>query len=299
MSEPVANPAGYPTHIETAAEHPSLIKDAVLNILVEPLQAASVVLSLPGVRIFDSSEPLIIPTLDTADTDPGWYGQGELITPNPHVGFGELRLMPTDRASLKQIVVTSNELIRQANAVNIERVLRDKIVADVVSKLDTALLAGLGEATSSGSAKAITGLLNQPGVATVTADPTSPDGILAGLAAMAATEVKPTAVLMNGADFYAMAGLKTTDGHYLLQPDATRAMGYQVHGVSLVVSNKVPAGTSLMLDARQVAIVRDLNADVAILKERFSEFDSTGIRVVSRYDIGLLRTQAAVKIKAA
>lgn len=289
--------AETPTHIETAAENPSLIKDAVLNLLVEPLQAASVILSLPGVRVFDSSVPLIIPRLDTVSTDPGWYGQGELIA-DADVDFSELKLMPTDLGSLKQIVVVSNELIRQANAVNVEQVLRDKIVHDVTAKLDTALLAGDGAATATG-AKTVTGLLNQAGVATVKADPTSPDGILAGVAAMAATEVKPTAVLMNGADFYKMAGLKTTEGSYLIQPDATRAMGYQVHGLQVTVSNKVPKGTSLMVDASQVAIVRDLNADVAILKEAFADRDSTGIRVVTRYDIGLLRAEAAVKIKAA
>lgn len=290
--------AETPTHIETAAENPTLIKPAVQNLLIEPLQAASVVLSLPGVKVFNSADPIIVPTLTTQDTNPGWFGQGELITPNPDVDFGELSLMPTDMASLKTISVVSNELIRQANAVNIEAVLRAKLVGDVTNKLDNVLLLGDGAPTASG-AKTPRGLLVQEGTQVVKADPTSPDGLLAGIAAMAAKEVKPTVALMNGSDFYAMAGLKDADGRYLVQPDATRAMGYTLHGVSITVSNKVPAGTLALVDASNVAIVRDLNSEVTILKEAYADRDSTGIRVVTRYDLGLLRPEAVLLVKAA
>lgn len=289
-------PTTYPTHIETAADNPSIIKPAVQSLLVEPLRAASVVLSLPGVRVIDSAEPVIFPTLAPADTNPGWFGQGELISPNPDVNFGEITLMPTDMGSLKTLSVVSNELIRQSSALNIEAVLQAKLVGDVVSKLDTALLTGDGAATPTG-AKTVRGILNQAGIQTVKADPTSPDGILAGVAAMAAKEAKPTAALVNGADFYALAGLKDSTGRYLIEADASRAMGYMLHGVPVVVSNKVPAGTTALVDASSVVIVRDLNAEVTILRETFADRDSTGIRIVNRYDIGLLRPEAVVLVK--
>lgn len=296
MSEPVITHTA-PTHIETAADNPTLIKPAVQNLLIEPLQAASVVLSLPGVRIVDSATPVIFPTLNTQDVDPKWYGQGEEIVPQPDLDFGELTLMPADLASIKVLSVVSNELIRQANAVNIEQVLRNKLVGDVTHKLDNALLAGNGSATT-GGAKTVKGLLSLA-TNTVKADPGTPDGILAGVAAMAAKEVKPTVALVSGADWAKIAGLKDADGRYLVQPDATKAMGYTLFGVPLVVSNKVPAGQMLLLDASNVVIVRDVNADVAVLKERFAEYDSTGIRTVSRFDIGLLRPEAAFLVKAA
>lgn len=277
------------TNIETAAANPSLIKAQVANILVEPLQAASVVLS-NGPRIFDSSEPLIIPKLTTKTTDPGWYGQGELIA-DADVAFDEMTLMPIERKSLKSIVKVSNELLRQANVVSLEQVLRDKLVADVKNKLDDAMLLG------DGANNTITGILKQAGTLAVTADPTSPDGLLAGLAAMAAVEEHPTVAFMNGADFFKLAGLKDTAGRYLVQPDVTRAAGHVLFGTSLVVSNKVPAGTLALVNMSEVAVVRDLAPEVKILNERYAEFDSVGIRVVSRWDLGLLRPEAVAIVK--
>lgn len=289
MSEPIVTPA--PAHIETAAENPSLIKAAVANILVEPLQAASVVLS-NGPRIFDSSEPLIIPKLTTASTDPGWYGQGEQIQ-TADIDFDEMELMPTSRKSLKVISVVSNELLRQANVVNLESVLRQKLVTDVLNKLDDALLKG------DGAGDTITGILNQTGVTKVKADPTTLDGFLAGMAGMSAKEEAPTVAFVNGADFFKMAGLKDTAGRLLIQPDVTKATGQVLFGVRLVVSNKVPAGKAALVNMAEVAVVRDLNAQVTPLKERYADYDSTGIRVVTRYDLGLLRPEAVTIVSAA
>ena len=47
---------------ETTAANPELLQEQVANILIQPLEAASVVLS-SGVRIFDTSGPLRIPKL--------------------------------------------------------------------------------------------------------------------------------------------------------------------------------------------------------------------------------------------
>ncbi|ROR53283.1 HK97 family phage major capsid protein [Luteococcus japonicus] len=288
MSEPVITP---PVHIETAAENPSIIKDAVAKILVEPLQAASVVLS-NGPKIFDSSEPLIIPKLTTKTTDPGWYGQGEEIG-TADVDFDEMTLLPITRKSLKVISVVSNELLRQANAVNLEGVIRQKLVTDVTNKLDDALLKG------DGAGDTITGILNQAGVTKVTADPATIDGFLAGLAAMAAVEEQPSVAFMSGADYFKILGLKDGQNRPLVQPDVTRAAGMQLHGVKLVVTNKLAAGKTMLVNMSEVAIVRDLAAQVTPLKEAFATKDSTGIRVVTRYDLGLLRPEAVAIVSAA
>ncbi|MEL4358392.1 MULTISPECIES: phage major capsid protein [unclassified Luteococcus] len=277
--------------METAAENPTLIKASVANILIEPLQAASVVLS-NGPRIFDSSEPLIIPKMTTTSTDPGWYGQGEQIA-TADVDFDEMTLMPIERKSLKVISVVSNELLRQSNAVNLDSVLRTKLVTDVTNKLDDALLLGDGTDNS------ITGLLNQPGVIKAKADGATVDGFLTGLAAMAAKESAPTVAFMAGADYFKLLGAKDSTGRPLVQPDITRAAGMVLHGVKLVVSNKVPTGKVALVNMNEVAVVRDLAAKVDPLKELYADRDSTGIRVVTRYDLGILRPEAVCLVSAA
>ena len=60
--------------VNTTAGHPSLIKDQVANMLVKPLEAASVVLG-SGAQIFNSSAPLRIPRLDSSGTV-GFVGEG-------------------------------------------------------------------------------------------------------------------------------------------------------------------------------------------------------------------------------
>lgn len=289
MSEVPVSPA--PVHIETAAENPSLIKPIVAKILVEPLQAASVVLA-NGPRIIDSAAPVIVPKLTTATTDPGWYGQGELIE-TADVDFDEMTLLPPERKSLKVISVVSNELMRQTNAVNLDSVLRTKLVTDVQNKLDDALLNG------DGTDNTITGLLKQPGVLKTKADGASIDGFLTGLAAMSAKEAAPTHAFMSGADYFKLLGVKDSTGRPLVQPDVTRAAGMQLHGVKLVVSNKIPAGTVALVNMNDVVVVRDLNAQVTPLKELYADRDSVGIRVVTRYDLGVLRPEAVLLIAAA
>lgn len=44
----------------------------------------------------------------------------------------------------------------------------------------------------------------------------------------------------------------------------------------------------------QVAVVRDLNPSVTVLSERYAEYDEIGLRVVCRYDLGLLHPEGVV-----
>jgi hypothetical protein len=43
-----------------------------------------------------------------------------------------------------------------------------------------------------------------------------------------------------------------------------------------------------VLTTTQIAVARDLAPSVTILTERYAEYDEIGIRVVTRYDLGLL-----------
>lgn len=261
----------------------ALVKEQVANMLVEPLQAASVLLD-GGVTIFDSSEPLKIPKL-TGDTNPSWVGANELIPETSDVDFTELSLMPTELKSIKTITRVSNELIRQAR-VGVSAVLEKKIVDDVRTKLDAALIDGDGVGNT------ITGVMNQPGLTSAPFDPTDPDTILDALATLAAEEVTATGLYIAGADFFAMRKLKDSTGRYLLEPNPANAAQYQLQGVPVKPTNKLLPGNAFIGNIADIAVVRDNDPTVVIDQSRYLDYDQTAIRVTCRYDVGVIRDES-------
>lgn len=266
-----------------------LIREQVANILVEPLESASVVLAA-GPKIFNSSEPLRLPTL-TGSTDPSWVAENGLI-PDSEVTFGEINLMPSDRKSIKALTKFSNEMARQS-AVGLDAVLKARIVKDVATKLDTALLTG------DGTLKTVTGLINQAGVQTGVLNAADADSFLDALALAAAAEVTPNRWFMSGADFFTVRKLKDADGKYLLESDITAGTTYRLFGIPVTVTNKLAAGKAVLADMAQVAIVRDIDPSVTVLSERYAEYDQQAIRVVTRYDLGLMHPEAVIVLTAA
>lgn len=266
-----------------------LIQTQVANILVQPLEAASVVLAA-GPKIFNSSEPLRLPTL-TGSTDPSWVAENGLI-PDSDVTFGEINLMPSNRKSIKALTKFSNEMARQS-AVGLDAVLKARIVSDVAHKLDTALLTG------DGTLNTVTGLINHAGVQTGVLDATDADSLLDALALAAAAEVTPNRWFMSGADFFAIRKLKDLDGKYLLESDITAGTTYRLFGIPVTVTNKLAAGKAVLADMNQVAVVRDIDPSVTVLSERFAEYDQQAIRVVTRYDLGLIHPEGVVVLTAA
>lgn len=270
--------------VETTANNSTLLREQVANLLVQPLEAQAVVLS-SGVRIFDTSEPLRIPKL-TAGANPGWVGESELI-PESDVQFGEVQLMPTDRKSIKTLIRFSNELVRQA-VVGIDSVLKTRLVTDVANKLDDALLAGDGTNNS------VTGIINQPGVQTGVLDATDADSLLDAIALAVAAEVTPNRWFVSGADFIALRKLKDLQGKYLLESDVTKDATYRLFGIPVTVTNKLPTGKAILCDTSQIAVARDLSPSVTVLSERYAEYDEQAIRVVTRYDLGLLHPEGVI-----
>ena len=273
----------------TTSDHPTLIKDQVASLLVQPLETSSFVLS-SGVRIFNSSEPLKIPRLVSSGTV-DYVAEGAEIPDDYDVTFNEISLMPTSRKSIKSITRYTNELLR-ASSIGLDSVLKSRLVSDVSSKLDSELLAGTGAADS------ITGILNQPGVQTGDLDVTNPDTFLDALALTSAAEVQPTRWFINGADFIALRKVKDNGGKYLLESDLTRDATYRIFGIPVTVSNKIPAGKAILADTSQIAVVRDVNPSITVLTERYAEFDQIGLRVVCRYDLGLLHPEGVVVLTA-
>ena len=265
----------------------ALIEKQVASTLLEPLEAASVVLAA-GPTVFNSSEPLRIPKY-TGKFDPQWVGENELIPDAGPADWGELELMPTSRKSIKTITRVSNELIRMAK-VGVSTVLQQKLVNDVKNKLDDALLKGDGKNDT------VLGILNQPDVQKATLDTADPDSLLDMLAMAAASEITPTHWFMSGADFFALRKFKDADGRYIMQSNGgiDGGVAYRLFDVPVTVTNKLAPGEGALLDMKQVAVVRDIDPQVTILNERFAEYDQQGIRVVTRYDLGLLHPEGVI-----
>ncbi len=271
---------------QVTSAHPELLQEQVANLLVQPLEAASVVLS-SGVRIFDTASPLRIPKLVSGATV-GFVGEGELI-PEADVNFDEVRLMPSDRKSIKTLIRFTNELLRQS-VIGLDATLRARLVTDVANKLDTALLTGDGAEDS------ITGIIHQDDVQTGELDVTDADSLLDAIALASAAEVTPNRWFVNGQDFIALRKLKEseTSAKYLLESDVTSGPTYRLFGVPVTVTNKLPEGTAVLADTSQIAVARDIAPSVALLSERFAEYDEQAIRVVTRYDLGLLHPEGVI-----
>jgi HK97 family phage major capsid protein len=274
---------------ETTTANPELLQTQVAQLLVQPLEAASVVLA-SGVRIFDTAGPLRIPKL-TAGASVGFVAEGGLI-PEADVDLGEVTLMPSNRTSLKVLIRFTNELLRQS-VIGLDSVLRQRLVTDVSNALDDALLKGAGTSDS------ITGLINQAGVQTGDLDVADADSLLDAIALASAAEVTPTRWFISGADFISLRKLKDGQQRYLLESDVTADVTYRLFGIPVTVTNKLALGTAVLADTSQIAVARDLAPSVMLLAERYAEYDEQAIRVVTRYDLGLLHPEGIIVLRAA
>ena len=275
--------------VNSTVSAPQLIEDQVKGILVEPLEAASVVLQA-GPTVFNSSEPLRIKTLEDG-FEPGIVGENELIPDGGEAAFGEIKLMPTERKSIKSIIRTSNELIRQST-VGVSQTLQARLVKDVANKLDNELLTGTG------ATDGITGLLNQPGLETAPISFTDTDPYLDALAAMAAKEVTPNRFILNGTDFFELRKIKDADGRYIVNGGPAEGAPYKLFEIPVTITNKLARGKGILANMNDIAVVRDIDPQVTILTERYAEYDQVGIRVTTRYDLGLLRTDSVLLLDA-
>lgn len=272
---------------ETTAANPELLADQVSSLLVQPLEAASVVLS-SGPRIFDTSGVLRIPKLVSGST-PTFVGEGGLIPDTADVDFDELVLMPTERKSIKTILKYTNELVRQS-VLGIDAVLKARLVKDVSDALDNALLKGAGTSDT------ITGFINQPDVQEAEWDPTDPDSLMDAIGLAVAAEANPNRWFINGADFIKLRKVKEATGSkkYVLESDLTKDATYRLLGIPVTVTNKLDEGQAVLADMSQVAIARDIAPSVTVLTERYAEYDQVGLRVVTRYDLGLLHPEGVI-----
>ena len=267
-----------------------IIKDQVASMLIEPLEDQSIFLAA-GPQMFQSSEPLRIPRL-VSSGEVGYVAEGAKIPDSYTAEFDEVQLLPTDRPSFKTITRVTRELIRSAQ-LGVSQVLQTRIVRDQATALDNAFLTG------DGSQNGITGLFNLSGATRVEADLGTPDAYLHGLAAAAANDVTPSHIFMNAGDFFQLREVKDNSGRYIVEPDVAKAASYRLFGLPVVISNRVPAGQAAVVDMKELAVARDVNADVTILNEKYADTDEIGIRVVSRWDMAPLHDEGVVLLGGA
>lgn len=280
---------------ESTANSPELTNAQVQTVLVKPLETASVFLAA-GPRIFDSASPVRIPKLG-GPVALDWTGENEQI-PEKDVDFDEIQLLPSTMKSVKVITRYSNELARQS-VVSLDAALRDRLVTDVASKLDSQFLSASGDGITTPK-----GLFAYSGVQTVNvAGKITLDALLDAWGKALSANVNMAALkwVMTPREFVTLRKLKDGDGRYMLTPDPTLDGVFRLFGAPVIVTARVPdgdkgAGRAALVDFSQIAVARDLAPSVKILTERYADFDQQAIRVVARYDAAPLNPAAVVTL---
>ena len=282
--------------IEVTSGNSTLIQSQVSSLLVQPLEQASTFLAA-GPTILDSSAPVRVPRI-ASGVSAGFVAEGAQIA-DGDVAFDEVTLLPSTLKGLKVLVKLSNELIR-TSVVGLESVLRTRLVTDVANALDSALWDGTGTSNT------VKGILRQSGIATGVLDLTDPDSLIDGLATAQGNKVTPSHWVMTAASFAALRKIKvgTGDRRYVIDPNTIQdGTALRLLGLPVVVSDNVPnvSGKArvALVDFSKVVVARDVDAEVKLLDQTWGDYDSTGIRVVSRWDTALLQAKAVTLLTEA
>lgn len=289
--------------IESTSGNTTLLQSQVAALLVQPLEQASTFLS-SGPVIIDSSDSVRVPRIANGVTA-GFVAEGSQIS-DGDVAFDEVTLLPSTLKSLKVLVRVSNELIRQS-VVGLETVLQQRLIADVSAALDAALWDGTGTSNT------IKGILRATGIATGTLDVTDADSLIDGMATAMGNKVNPSHWVMTAGTFAALRKLKVAEAgtlsdqdfrQYLFDPSTIQnGTAFQLFGLPVIITDNIPAVSTkkrvALVDFSKVVVVRDVDAEVKILDQTWGDFDSVGIRVVTRYDTALLQAKAVTLLTEA
>ncbi|MGH3642536.1 MAG: phage major capsid protein [Mycobacterium sp.] len=282
--------------IETTADNSTLIQSQVASLLVQPLQQASTFLAA-GPVVLDSNAPVRVPRIVNGVTA-GFVAEGAQIS-DGDVAFDEVTLLPSTLKSIKVLVKLTNELIR-TSVIGLDAVLRARLVTDVATALDAALWDGTG------SSNTVKGILRQAGIATGALDLTDADSLIDGWATAMGNKVTPTHWVMTSASFAKVRKLKINDesAQYLIDPTTIqKGTSLTLFGLPVIITDNIPAVSTknrvALVDMSKVVVVRDVDAQVKILDQTWGDYDSIGIRVVSRWDTALLQAKAVTLLTEA
>lgn len=289
--------------IEVTSGNTTLLQSQVANLLVQPLAQESTFLAA-GPKIFDTSDQLRIPRI-ASGVSAGFVAEGAQIS-DGDVSFDEVVLLPSTLKSLKVLVRFSNEMARQS-VIALDATLKSTLVTNVGEALDAALWDGTGASNT------IKGIFRQSGIATGVLDLTDADSLIDGMATALGNKVKPTHWVMNSESFSILRKLKianpgeTSDQdfrQYLFDPTTIQnGTAFQLFGLPVIITDNIADISTKarvgLVDMSYVAVARDVNAEVKILDQTWGDYDSVGIRVVTRYDVGLLQPKAVTLLTEA
>lgn len=282
--------------IEVTSGNTTLLQSQVADLLVQPLAQESTFLAA-GPKIFDTSDQLRIPRI-ASGVSAGFVAEGAQIS-DGDVAFDEVKLLPSTLKSLKVLCRFSNEMARQS-VVALDATLRSTLVTNVAEALDASLWDGAGTSDT------IKGILRQTGIATGALDLANPDSLIDALATAQGNKVSPTHWVMTAASFAKIRKVKvgTTDARYVIDPSTIQnGTSFQLFGLPVIITDNIPAVSTknrvALVDMSKVAVARDVNAEVKILDQTWGDYDSVGIRVVTRYDVGLLQAKAVTLLTEA
>lgn len=273
-----------------------LTREIVARMLTEPLERFSTFLSASPTFFETDGNRIRIPKGFGSEVEQieenNWVGESELI-PEVDPGLGdELTLLPDTMESIKTITRFSNELARQS-IISLEQSLQNRLVTDVATVFDRQFLSASGDGITQPM-----GMFAWPDVETITVTEFDLDTIMDGYGVFLARfgHTAGLRLFIRASDYMTLRKLKDSQGRYLLQPDmSTGGIVVPALGAQLAISDHIPAGNAALIDMSQVAVARDLNPSVTILRERYADYDQQAIRVVARYDAALMDNRAMVK----
>ncbi len=113
------------------------------------------------------------------------------------------------------------------------------------------------------------------------------DGILDAVGAIESHGGEPDTVFANPADITAIRKLKSTQGVYLLAPDAASVEGTpatRVGGCALIPTNGLAGGHALVAEARYVQLAIRRDASVEFSADAAFTSDAVTARITMRVD---------------
>jgi HK97 family phage major capsid protein len=284
--------------IQTPATQPTLTAAEVAKLLVQPLEQESSFLAA-GPVIIDTAGPLRVPRI-ASGASAGFVAAGAQISES-NVSFDEVSLLPSTLKGIKSLTKLSAELIREATHTvgALDAVISTRLVTDVSNVLDAALYDGTGTSDT------IKGILRATGITTGVLDLADPDSLIDGLAAAQGNHVAATHFVMTPQSFAALRKLHVGagDARYLLDPNLHEGTQFTLFGLPVIITDYIPNVTAkarvALVDFSKVVVARDQNPTVTVLDQTFGDYDTVGIRVTARFDVGLLSPKAVTLLTEA
>lgn len=116
------------------------------------------------------------------------------------------------------------------------------------------------------------------------------DAIASAIERIEASGGTPTAIFMDAASWAVLRLLKDGDQRYQLAPDPSADTRKRLFGIDVFVSEFL--GTSVAV-CDMATIAFGLRSDVRIVfdSSRYLELDQTAVRLISRFDVGVLNVE--------